>query len=63
MSFQNQSIQLLALQGQVVVVRSHGSMAFISHTRPETYFEEAVQGTTDHYLLCVCEEEHQSFGS
>ena len=31
-------------------------MVFISHTRSETYFEEGIQGTTDHYLLCACDQ-------
>jgi hypothetical protein len=28
-----------------------------SYPCPETYFEEGPQGTTDHYLLCVCDQE------
>jgi hypothetical protein len=33
---------------------SHQIDIFTSHTYPETFFEDGAQGTTDHYLLCVC---------
>ena len=35
---------------------NHQVHILIPHTFPETFFEEGVQGTTNHYFLCIHDE-------